>query len=359
METINLLACQPISRKTYDFINLFKNYKRLITFHFYGDFSWTEKAIIKFVYKPFHVDFFKFFSEFNSSDCETVFVPLEEKFISEFLNFLKDCNETKIRYHLPDLLTFELAIHKKHMCEFFSNEKDVVPQIYQSIDEIRFPVVVKPSIGSGSRGLKYVTKSEQIRDYFFSDNYVIQEKLNSERSVYGIFCLAKNGEIIENYAHRRIRTYPTKGGVSVFSEIIPLRKEMKRLLNVAVQTLNWNGVLMIETMYDYKGALKIIEINPRFWGSLLLGAASPGNFIFKYLNEILGTNTFLGTKTKKSKILWIFPFGIKYLLNKDVLEAIIKGETYFINFSNSSLIRSFYFHFILYVKKIIQKGRGF
>lgn len=97
---------------------------------------------------------------------------------------------------------------------------------------------------------------------------LIQEKI--EGSGCGYFTIYNKGESRVTFCHKRIREYPTKGGPS--SCCVSWHDERlvefgRRLLDA----VNWNGVAMVEFKYDIRDGLpKLMEVNPRIWGSLPL-----------------------------------------------------------------------------------------
>ena len=84
MGAVSLLISNPISRKTFDFVNLFVNQKSNVTFYFKGQYNLLFKLLIKLVYSPFRVLFFKEFKEVDSVEINPIFIPLEEDFILDF-----------------------------------------------------------------------------------------------------------------------------------------------------------------------------------------------------------------------------------------------------------------------------------
>jgi predicted ATP-grasp superfamily ATP-dependent carboligase len=85
-----------------------------------------------------------------------------------------------------------------------------------------------------------------------------------------VFAIARDGECQAVFAHRRLREKPPSGGVSVLRESIDpdpvLLDQSRRLL----RDLGWTGVAMVEYRRAPDGRAVLMEINPRFWGSLQL-----------------------------------------------------------------------------------------
>jgi predicted ATP-grasp superfamily ATP-dependent carboligase len=148
---------------------------------------------------------------------------------------------------------------------------------------IGFPLVLKPAVGFGSRGLSIVTTEADARAAYAAavaahGPMLIQEfiPLRDEIGVYTI--VARPGELAAVTVHRRIRSYPVSGGPSTLRETIrhPAAVELARVL---LERLGWWGVAMVEFRVDDRdGVPKLMEVNPRFWGSLQLSILAGVDF---------------------------------------------------------------------------------
>ena len=59
---------------------------------------------------------------------------------------------------------------------------------------------------------------------------------------------------------------------------------------------------------------KVIEINPRMWGSVLLSEFCGTNFLQKYIDLILGKIEIENRPIKDCSIRWQFPYDIIYFI---------------------------------------------
>lgn len=143
------------------------------------------------------------------------------------------------------------------------------------------PAVVKSRTETEPRFVRTVRTREELvaarRAYETSHGAVpiVQEYLPGIGR--GFFGLYADGELLEGYAHRRIREYPPEGGASACAASErddQLREFSRRLL----EPLDWTGVAMVEFKEDADGTPRLIEINPKLWGSLALTVASGLNF---------------------------------------------------------------------------------
>ena len=103
----------------------------------------------------------------------------------------------------------------------------------------------------------------------------------SKGKAIGIFLLARNGDILAKFAHRRIREKPPSGGVSVLCESIDPPAEALDAASRLISVNKWHGVAMIEFKWDDEEKRpKLIEVNGRFWGSLNLAIRAGVDFPF-------------------------------------------------------------------------------
>jgi predicted ATP-grasp superfamily ATP-dependent carboligase len=87
----------------------------------------------------------------------------------------------------------------------------------------------------------------------------------------GVFLLVWGGELVASFAHRRLREKPPSGGVSVYSESVPLDPQMLERCRALLARFGWRGVAMVEFKIDaVTGTPYLMEVNGRFWGSLQL-----------------------------------------------------------------------------------------
>lgn len=104
----------------------------------------------------------------------------------------------------------------------------------------------------------------------------------------GFFALCDSGTPVVTFQHKRIRSYSYNGGASVFrkSTRIP---ELAELGSQLLSDLDWHGPAMVEFKYDPRDeTYKLMEINPRFWGSLALPVAAGVDFPSLYYRLATG-----------------------------------------------------------------------
>jgi predicted ATP-grasp superfamily ATP-dependent carboligase len=124
----------------------------------------------------------------------------------------------------------------------------------------------------------------------FSD---IQEKPLIQEFVsgdgWGFECLYDaDGKIAAGFCHRRLMEYPIGGGPSAVCESVSA-PEIAAIGQKVLEALSWRGVAMVEFKRCAKtGKLYVLEVNPRFWGSLPLSEAAGVNFPHLLYQAALG-----------------------------------------------------------------------
>ncbi|MBW2180408.1 MAG: ATP-grasp domain-containing protein [Deltaproteobacteria bacterium] len=157
-------------------------------------------------------------------------------------------------------------------------------QLDELIDGLPYPVVIKPKTGSGALGVSYIQKKQDLKKRYLSIHRqypypLIQERIPAEGAGYGVSLLFdENSTVKASFVHKRLREYPVSGGASTFRESVQ-NDEIRDMAVSLLKDLGWFGVAMVEFKQDPRdGVLKLMEINPRFWGSLSLAIASGVNF---------------------------------------------------------------------------------
>jgi len=157
------------------------------------------------------------------------------------------------------------------------------PTVPEALDELAFPLVVKPLRSSGSRGVVRVADeaelvaAERRVASRFGPTFV-QEAMPASGAGLGVGLIADGGRVLNAYAYRRLREFPTSGGPSTLRETIEA-PELIRHAEQLMDALDWTGVAMVEFKTDERdGVARLLEINPRFWGSLELAAVAGLNF---------------------------------------------------------------------------------
>jgi predicted ATP-grasp superfamily ATP-dependent carboligase len=151
-----------------------------------------------------------------------------------------------------------------------------------------------PESVPGSFGIAYVKKKEDLVVSYqrVHERYpfpMIQEWIPDGGGVYGLSALLDEASNIKAaFVHKKLRMYPVQGGPSTLREGVEHPQIMELGLSL-LKSLNWVGVGMVEFKVDPRdGIPKLMEVNPRFWGSLQLAIVSGVDFPYLILKMARG-----------------------------------------------------------------------
>ena len=184
----------------------------------------------------------------------------------------------------PPIAKIELANDKAALLRAAEAAGVPIPRTFfdaaARVDEIaataKPPLLVRPNRGSGGRGLVRVERPEDLAAAIGQvmarhGSVLVQEYVPTDTGGFG--CSAVMGldaHPVALFCHRRLREYPVAGGPATLVESIhdeTLAAQAKTLL----EKLGWTSVAMTEWRRDARdGVLRLIEINPRMWGSSML-----------------------------------------------------------------------------------------
>jgi len=148
------------------------------------------------------------------------------------------------------------------------------------ISQIEFPVLVKPRFGSGGQGIEYFDSDVALQGFLDSHNescnqYIVQSYVRGQDFDCSVLC--DEGRILAFTVQRTsipgLRFAPARG-----IEFVN-RPDAVEVVSRLISTLRWNGIAHVDLRYNELGnRMEIIELNPRYWGSLLGSLAAGVNF---------------------------------------------------------------------------------
>lgn len=287
------------------------------------------------------------------SNDKVVYISIEEDTTLLFYSFIIKYGNKNLVYNLPSIDSYNTARDKYLLNVFCLNNDIPSPAFYikENIlegDNKYRPLIIKPRNGSGSKNIKFASSFNEIANMNINnlDDFIIQERISNGKDVIGAFFLCKDGDVISSYTHKRIRTFPKSGGVTVLSKISNDNEPIE-IGTQLLKKLNWNGFAMIEFLWDDKvDKFKVIEINPRLWGSVLLSEFSGMNFINNYINLSLNIKIDSPNRRDNVMIRWL-TFDIlnifSNLFNSEFW-SIDKKNVCYINMTYSNFFSSLFFH---------------
>lgn len=356
------------SRKALDVYNLCCHYS--IPVLLTSEYSLIQRLLLSLVYlrRIYSV------SQFTKKiDCDKntrfVYLPMEENSTREFIEsrLVKRFNVTAL---LPRQHAFSVVSNKSRFREFCRAHDICAPQIFNSLDEIsnsqlRDGFIVKPNNSSGSRGISLFANRKSLLDALNKktvnfEDFSIEEYIRGGDRVLGGFFLFHRGKLIDFYSHERKVVYPKFGGASIVcdssvNELV--RKSGKELL----ESLSWNGLAMVEYVFDpIDDALKVIEVNPRVWGSIILSTASQKHFLQHYFNLALDKDIKV-ERFRAATLIWLHKLLYLWATKKiSVPKSITNKNRVYVNITFGTYFIFLRFHFVyvlIHALRVLQKRR--
>lgn len=235
--------------------------------------------------------------------------PIEVASMLRVLNVAKESG-IDCEFLIPDKQSLVLADSKEQLTKHAGEIGIECPKTFYEVppEEIRdlgrhgltFPCIVKFCKDTRSTnwdpGDRYsiVASSDELESEYRRMHAIepfpmIQELIRG--GGFGYFALFdKMGNLKAEFCHRRIREYPVDGGPSSCCESF-YDTELIRIGRRLFHSLEWKGLGMVEFKFDeIHNRYVVLEINPRYWGSLPLAAYSGINFPVLHALSALGVD---------------------------------------------------------------------
>jgi len=212
---------------------------------------------------------------------ETLLLVARHRDLFERFVFLPIGQYEKIQFVRDKERLLKFAMGKGIPCprtSFFKTPDEV------KTSRLELPAVIKPRISSGAFGIRYVTEAKELLSTYLGVHQKYPRPLVQERIPWGGDSLGvsalfdEDSKVKAAFVHRRLREYPISGGPSTLRESVYHPQVLELGLSL-LKALDWIGVAMVEFKVDPRdNTAKLMEVNPRFWGSLQLAIFSGVDF---------------------------------------------------------------------------------
>ena len=179
--------------------------------------------------------------------------------------------------------------------------------------ELGAPLVLKSAREEGVKTVRYARDEAGVAAAFAAARAASLEDVLAQEYVagegYGWSALYWNGALQRSFMHRRVREWPPSGGTSACAESVLDASALARAGAALLDELRWHGVAMVEFKGALApGALALIEINAKFWGSLDVALAAgvdfPGDLV-----ALLEGRTPAPEQAPPKAVRFAWPFG--------------------------------------------------
>ncbi|HHW67120.1 MAG: hypothetical protein PWP07_1306 [Epulopiscium sp.] len=226
-------------------------------------------------------DLQKVFAHFNQEDYLIVGNPRIIEAVDEI--------KPEIKYIIPNQENVVKITNKKWLMELAYDLNVKAPKNNAK----EYPLVVKLNNSENTnlkpqQRYKIVhndTEYEQAVKAMGNDqeNILVQEYVTG--SGFGVsMLLDQESNLVDYIMHERLLEYPVAGGPSAIC-VSRYNKELVSNAYKILKALKWTGYAMVEFKGDY-----LIEINPRYWGSMPLLFVAESDFFKNYIRILDNTH---------------------------------------------------------------------
>lgn len=265
--------------------------------------------------------------QIKKSSCEVLF-PMDDDSMSlvidNFDKFSKIC-----KLALPPKDSFLAALNKDRTVAIAQKAGAVCPEtvfiddidtLLEKIAPLKFPVVIKPVVSSGSRGIRVVKDESSFLGTYMDIHSrfpfpMVQEYIAGNEKVDVCLLYNKENQLRACFIQKELRHFPVGIGPSTVQESIHF-PELKEIALKIMEGLPWVGVVELEFMIDrINDRIVFMEINPRFWASLEMAVLAGVDFPYLYYKVAMeGDCEEVFSYHEGLKARWLYPGDILHFL---------------------------------------------
>lgn len=228
-----------------------------------------------------------------------VWIPCSESTAKYCAKYSKQINPY-VHFLTSDYPTWSLAANKVSTYAFATKHKIQLPRAYfpEDLAEVLalakkkiFPCVVKLPVSAASKGVFFIKSESELIKLFQNQDFkgqwpFIQEYI--EGDFYSFTAVAYEGKILAYFVHTSPREY-SLGGTPPFSFSAD-DQILRRKASDLIAALNWTGPINLDYLKDKERGYLLLEINPRFPGSLNFAYRMGVDLPWAYCHLAMGGN---------------------------------------------------------------------
>ena len=164
-----------------------------------------------------------------------------------------------------------------------SNPKEIL--LHPS--EWRYPLLMKPRCGSGSKGVRYIKDADELRVCSeAADDFIVQALAPGCEYTINVF-VSRAGKCVCTVPHRRLEV---RSGEVSKAATAKNRNMMMLAHEIAEALPGGRGPVNIQCFLSTEGDLRVIELNARFGGGYPLAHRAGARFTHWIVEEELGSS---------------------------------------------------------------------
>jgi predicted ATP-grasp superfamily ATP-dependent carboligase len=191
---------------------------------------------------------------------------------------------------LPSPQALRLAINKWSLFEFASELGLPMPAsiqvtldnaFYDALSALEYPVLLKPTCEAGGKGIIKFEGPDKLRAHLRTQGVELTRNKHIVQSYtpgvdLGLSVLCENGSILAYTIQQGLKAQYL-GRLKAMQFV--RRDDVLEIGQKLLSALNWSGVAHIDFRHDARdGKAKMLEVNGRYWGSLLGSLVAGVNF---------------------------------------------------------------------------------
>jgi len=275
---------------------------KFIKIHIVSKYKWIEAKFSR------HIASFNYYQKKDIKSASDWIQIIKQEIVKHKIDILFPVNVTEIRLlsefkdefdsstHLllPTVKSFDIAHDKWRLFEFLERNNINRPATFNSksidpnhIPPMNFPVLSKPLSKSGGDGIEKISTEKSLKVALNKHpESIIQEYINGYDIDMSVLC--RDGKILSHTIQKgywkNIAPFSMPYGVEFINN-----DELFETIKTLMKKLNWSGLAHIDLRYDeIHKDFKVIEINPRIWGSINASNRVGVNFSYYYCLAALG-----------------------------------------------------------------------
>jgi len=284
--------------------------------HYFGNKAFIVSActskkytleLIK-IFKREKIDFY-----FPGTDVELIYCAQNKNFFKEKYN---------VHTVISSLETIMISNDKYKTANFLKKNNlsypDTIFANQAIIEDLKFPLILKPAIGHGSIGVFKINNKEELKKHNLEDpNYVIQELIGAENEEFTCTIVKSN----ENFSlvlplQRELRSGDTYRANPIKSN------KIEKYVQAIAEKLDIDGGCNFQLRLDSQGNPKVFEINSRFSGTTPFCAQLGFNPVEFYIKSFLNINY----APKVNYDLQVLRYWREILVHKDSVKKLKKEK---------------------------------
>ncbi len=166
------------------------------------------------------------------------------------------------------------------------------PGFLSAVAALKPPLILKPVSASGGDGVLKFADHESLLAHMRSTplpekRFIVQAYVHGRDGGCNVLC--RDGKVLVSTVQKSVVSNPREYGAPSCVDVVRDDKVLAEVARV-MESLNWSGAANVDLKLDEAGnSVTVLEINPRYWGSLLASLYSGVNFPYLACLEGMGS----------------------------------------------------------------------